>query len=120
MAAAGLWSTPTDLARFIIALQRALQGDDVGGLLASAAEHMICATVNDAYGLGLELSRSGYFSHGGANAGYTCLFIGHRTAGCGAVIMANSEHGPSLFPEILAAIAAEYEWPDYFTHGNDR
>ncbi len=43
---------------------------------------------------GLELPKPGYFSHGGSNPGYACRFLGHATAGCGAVLMANSEHGP--------------------------
>jgi len=120
LAAAGMWSTADDLARFVVALQRALRGDARGGIAPRVAAQMLSTSVSDGYGLGLQLlPRNGevYFSHGGSNPGYTCLFVGHRTAGCGAVMMANSEHGFALFPELLAAIAAEYGWPGYFPQG---
>jgi len=117
MAAGGLWLRPSDLARFVIALQRALQGDGRGGISVNAATQMVSTTVSGEHGLGLELTQGNYFRHGGANPGYTSLLIGHRKAECGAAIMTNSEHGASLIPEILAAIAAEYEWPEYFTEG---
>ncbi len=114
LAAGGLWSSPSDLARFLIAVQRARHGDSSAGLSTSTAQNMLGPTIRPDYGLGLQLPQPGYFGHHGANPGYTARMLAHEE-GFGAVLMANSEHGPALFTEMLATIAAEYRWPKGFT-----
>src|SRR5262249_17650515 len=58
MAAAGLWTTPSDLARFAIGVQEAVAGRSGKTLSRQMARQMI-AEVKDHYGLGVGLQGSG-------------------------------------------------------------
>ncbi len=116
LAAAGLWTTPSDLARFTIALQRIFEGHD--GVLTTATAKQILETpvVGSDYGLGLGVKNTHeklQLSHGGANEGFRCMLVAYPFAGRGAVIMTNSDNGSALADEILRALAHEYDWPDY-------
>ncbi len=114
MAAAGLWTTPTDLARFAMAVQKMLRGEK-GPLSKAMAENMVTPRL-DGYGLGFALEEKGgttYFTHGGTDEGFQALLYADQTRGYGAVLMTNSDSGFRLMPEILRAIAAEYNWEGY-------
>ena len=113
MAAAGLWTTPGDLARFAVEIQLSLQGRSNKILSQASLERMLTRTPQSAYGLGFSVDPRGYFSHGGGNAGFTCLLIAHKKDGYGAVVMTNSSNGPSLYTEILRGIAREYKWENF-------
>lgn len=113
MAAAGLWSTATDLARLIIAVQDALAGRDAGLLNRDLAREML-HELSGAQGLGFAVGGEGdtvYFGHDGANRGFQASLFGFQHRGQGAVILTNSENGLSLAYEILRAVALEYNWP---------
>ncbi len=115
MAAAGLWTTPSDLARFALGLERALEGKPWSLLSKETAAKMI-TPVHENNGLGLGIDQRGpaaYFSHGGSNEGFRCQLLAHRNKGYGAVIMTNAEGGDEIIPEIVRAIAAAYEWEGY-------
>lgn len=115
MAAAGLWTTPTDLARFAIELQRSRRGESNNVLSEDMTRQMLTRQKDD-WGLGIELEGTGEaarFQHGGSNAGFQCMMIASIDNGYGAVVMTNSDGGPPLYQEILMSIAAEYSWPDY-------
>lgn len=116
LAAAGLWTTPTDLARFALALQHALAGQP-GFISRATAETMLTVPLPGSdYGLGLGVKGTGdalQISHSGANEGFRALFIAYPHSGRGAVVMTNGENGELLVPEILRAIAQEYGWPDF-------
>jgi CubicO group peptidase (beta-lactamase class C family) len=107
--AAGLWTTPIELARFMMEIQkpgRVLKRETVETMLAKNAGD---------YGLGLGLGTTGgraSFSHGGANEGFRCQYFAYRD-GEGAVVMTNGDRGGALASEVLRAIAAEYGWADY-------
>lgn len=114
LAAAGLWTTPTDLARFALAIQQAAAGKSE--LLSQATAKQMLTVQKGAYGLGLSLDGSGpiaRFSHGGSNAGFQCLMVAYVETGQGAVVMTNGDRGAMLAQEIVRAIAAEYGWRDY-------
>lgn len=114
MAAAGLWTTPTDLARFAIEISRALAGRS--RLLSAAAAREMLTVQKQGYGLGLSLTGTGKaarFGHGGANAGFRCQMVAYAETGQGAVVMTNADRGDRLAGEILRTIAAEYDWPQY-------
>jgi CubicO group peptidase (beta-lactamase class C family) len=116
MAAAGLWSTATDLARFAIEVQRSLHGQSNKVLSREMTRQMVTKHLGN-YGLGLALGGSDgtvtSFSHAGANEGFTCMMFAYTDTGQGAVVMTNGDRGDSLFNEVLRAIAREYRWPDY-------
>jgi CubicO group peptidase (beta-lactamase class C family) len=114
MAAAGLWTTPSDLAKFGIALQLALKGES-NVFPKDIAEEMLMPQVEDHYGLGFRLYGSNLtarFGHSGSNEGYRSRMTFYKTLGMGAVIMINSWR-EELISELERAIATAYGWPDF-------
>jgi CubicO group peptidase (beta-lactamase class C family) len=115
MAAAGLWTTPTDLARYILENQHSLAGKGNHVLSVEMTKEMMKPGLGK-WGLGLEIGGSEdnpYFSHGGVNEGFESLFAAYEHGGEGAVIMTNAEGGSRLAEEIMASIAKVYGWPDF-------
>ncbi len=115
MAAAGLWTTPSDLGRFAMGVQAAVRGKpDV--LLSPSATELFVVPEFGSFSLGLLVrSRNGarWFTHNGGNEGYRCLIYAYLDAGEGAVVMTNSDNGMQLAEEIIYAIAKEYAWPEF-------
>jgi len=112
MAAAGLWTTSEDLARFAIAIGRALRGDPSSFLSKQKAARMTTPFSGDA-GLGLFLQKHGgetYFGHDGSDEGFQAVLLMHREKGYGAAVMANSDNGISLANEIVEGIAHKQGW----------
>ncbi|WP_157178212.1 serine hydrolase domain-containing protein [Terriglobus roseus] len=114
MAAAGLWTTPSDVARWVIELQRSLTGKANHVISAEMARTML-TPIKEGYGLGVGAESPSHkpaMSHGGGNEGYRCIYFAYQD-GDGAVIMTNSENGGALYGELLGSIARVYGWPDY-------
>jgi CubicO group peptidase (beta-lactamase class C family) len=113
MAAAGLWTTPSDLARFAIAVQASV-ADQASALLNPAlARAMTTRTLNN-WGLGVNLGPPdgpAMVEHGGDDQGFnaelTAFTSGKRQ---GVAIMTNGDGGGTLIREILAAVAQSYGW----------
>lgn len=119
-AAAGLWTTPSDL----LALSRHLLGILDGGagqrvvseatLEAMFTPHRAGEEGFNNYGLGFGIEGEGdgvTFGHGGSNEGFRAQWITFRNGGEGAAIMTNGDQGAALAGEILRAIAVAYDWP---------
>ena len=113
LAAAGLWTNPSDLARFAIELQHSAAGH--GKVLKAAAARRMFTPLKNNYGLGIGIDDDGAraFSHGGSNKGYQNLLFVYAGKGDGAVVMTNSDAGATLAGDLVRAIAAEYQWPGY-------
>jgi len=122
LAPAGLWTTPSDLARFAVEIMRARAGESDLLLSQEMAGEMLTPQVevresflSDSYGLGFDLAGEGQefrFMHTGGTWGSTCMLWVHPETGQGAVIMTNSASGEGAIRfEILLSIAAEYGWP---------
>ncbi|WP_223033722.1 serine hydrolase domain-containing protein [Hanstruepera marina] len=112
-AAAGLWSNPTDLALFMIALGKSYRGDD-NTLLSEESAKTMMTRVPNAGGIGIGLDGEGKafrFRHTGGNAGFVCYAVSFANTGRGAVIMTNSDNGFPLIHEIIRAISKGYNWP---------
>jgi CubicO group peptidase (beta-lactamase class C family) len=115
MAAAGLWTTPTDLARFAIEIQGSLHGDVSHVLSADMTRQML----NDGqghWGLGLAVGGSSdnpHFGHAGVNEGFEGEFVAYQRSGEGAVVMTNAQGGQRLASEILRSIGSVYGWADF-------
>ncbi len=114
-AAAGLWTTPSDLARFALGIRAAYLGED-GGILKQATARQMLKERMGGYGLGVAVEGSGdslRFSHGGANEGYRAFFVLHPATGDGVAVMTNSDAGAALYMEVVRAVARVYGWPDF-------
>jgi CubicO group peptidase (beta-lactamase class C family) len=115
MAAAGLWTTPSDLARYAMEVEGSLQGKANHVLSQDMTRQMLSAGMGH-WGLGLEIGGADadpFFSHGGANEGFRNNFFAYEKEGEGAFVMTNGDNGGVLADEILHAIAAEYGWADF-------
>ena len=109
-AAAGLWSTPQDLARFAIAIQQGAAGA-TGGVLTPAMTRAMLQPVKNNYALGLSIEDSGKgFSHGGSNQGFKAVIYAAVADGSGAVILTNGDNGIDVAAGLMRAIAYEYKW----------
>ena len=94
MAAAGLWTTPTDLAKFLLEIERARRGKSA--VLSQALALEMTTAQKPGYGLGLSLDGFGKmasFGHGGSNEGFKCQMTAFFEGGRGAVIMTNGDQG---------------------------
>jgi CubicO group peptidase (beta-lactamase class C family) len=112
MAAAGLWTTPTDLAKFLLEIARARRGESA--VLSKALALDMTTLQKPGYGLGLSLDGFGQmasFGHGGSNEGFKCQMTAYLDGGRGAVIMTNGDMGLFVAGEILNAVALAYDWP---------
>ena len=105
MAAAGLWTTASDLARFGIEIQKSREGRSNRILKQTTVQEMLTEQKKP-YGLGFALARN-WFSHGGADEGFQAAF-GCTLDGKGLVVMTNSDNGGRLAHEIELAFAAAY------------
>jgi CubicO group peptidase (beta-lactamase class C family) len=111
--AAGLWTTPTDLARFAIEVQQSIQGRSNGVLSRSLAQEMVTPVGVGDYAIGLELQKRGggwYFGHSGGNWGFACDLVAHKINGYGLAIMTNGDFGGPVMNEVRARVAAAYDW----------
>jgi CubicO group peptidase (beta-lactamase class C family) len=115
-AAAGLWTTASDLARFLCELALARAGRSARLLPQELVAEMLSPQVDQHSGLGIFLGGegdAGYTGHSGWNEGFICDATIFPQLGVGAVAMTNGQNGFDLVPEIFRAVAQEYGWPDY-------
>jgi len=115
LAAAGLWTTASDLARFALAVHAAANQSPEALLSASSAAALTTQRFIN-FSLGLLIRRNGehvWFTHNGGNEGYRCLMYAYLTSGEGAVVMTNADAGMALASEIINSIALEYGWPGF-------
>jgi CubicO group peptidase (beta-lactamase class C family) len=120
MAAAGLWTTPKDLAQFITYIQSALDGKISSPLNSSYVKEMLTrqkiGSKETDFGLGLLLENEGQdlsFGHGGGDEGFIARLSGYAYRGQGVVIMLNNDSGWPLMEEITNSVADVYHWPDF-------
>lgn len=114
LAAAGLWTTPDDLARWLIGVRDAEEGRP-SFMPADAARSMLAPGTNK-YGLGVFISGEGEhrrFMHSGGNLGFKSSYVMFLTSGNGVVVLTDGDNGSYLGGEFIKAVAAAYGWPDY-------
>ncbi|TQV89516.1 serine hydrolase domain-containing protein [Aliikangiella coralliicola] len=115
MAAAGLWTTAEDLARFAIDVQLSIKGDKGRILSQSMTNKMLTPFVSKDTGLGFFIqskNNSTYFGHGGWDEGFSADLMAHKNDGYGVVIMTNSNH-PAFIEELRNSVAAYYQWDNF-------
>jgi hypothetical protein len=113
MAAAGLWTTPTDLALFFRELALARVGRSTRISQRVAREMTTGVDVEPKVGLGVflfERNGAGYFGHDGVDEGFNASALSSLDAVRGVVMMANSANGMRLFPELERTVFAAMGW----------
>jgi len=106
--AAGLYTTPSDLGRFIIAIN---QGGVIDGhAILDTTRYQ--AMMNDSLGMptGNVGNDNEWFWHNGDNVGFKCQFKGYPKKKAGFAIMTNGDAGTDLYNEITAALLRAYGW----------
>ena len=109
-AAAGLWTTPSELALYAAEVQRAWRGDSARVLNGVLAREMLTPDPDD-WGLGPGISEDGErFRHGGSNQGFRSTFAAAIDGADGVFVMTNSDAGSPLANEIAITVADAYGW----------
>ena len=116
MAAAGLWTNPSELALLVTEVQNALEGKSSFFKKETMDEMMKPQKIAKHIGIGFFLDSKGdsaRFGHNGWDEGFVALLTSYKKGGKGAIIMVNSNEGYSIMDELVRAIAKEYNWPDF-------
>ena len=112
LAAAGLWTTPSDMALAVSAILNSAAGSP-GAFLSQALTTEMLTKVHTDAGLGVFINGRGRFYHNGVNEGFRDVFVGDPRPGKGRrgmVIMTNGENGEVVHQTLLATVVKEYGW----------
>ena len=121
-AAAGLWTTPTDLLTLSAHLLGILDGTVTGGILSRETVEAVLTPHHpgdDAFqgwGLGFGLTGEGdarTFGHGGSNEGFKAQWVVYPALGQGVAVMTNGDRGAALAGEIIRSVSEAYGWPGH-------
>jgi CubicO group peptidase (beta-lactamase class C family) len=112
MAAAGLWTTASDLARFVMGIRQSFAGEAKSVISQATARQMLTVQM-DNDGLGVFLKGSGKtlrFSHNGRNEGFDSLVIGYAEKAQGVAILINANDNSGMMGELARQIVNRYHW----------
>ena len=113
MAAAGLWTTAEDLAKFSIEVQKSLKGESNKIITKEFMEIMTIPVLTGEYNVGLSNEKMGtelLLGHNGGNEGYTCSMLFHKEKRFGVIFMSNSDRGYEMKLPFFRSVAAAYGW----------
>jgi CubicO group peptidase (beta-lactamase class C family) len=125
LAAAGLWTTPSDLLKLVRAIQESLLGRKNAFLSTETAREMLTVVKED-MALAWFVQGKHVFGHAGSNdPGYRCLLVGYADlapsseslpvevpAASGICVMTNSAVGEVVIWRIMHAISYLKGWPE--------
>ncbi len=113
MAAAGLWTTPSDLAQVAIEVAKSKFGKS-NKILSQTMTRQMLTVQADPVGLGWFLNaKTDEFGHNGADEGFQAYLAAFADSGSGLVVMANSDNGFMIFDRLASAVAREYGWSNF-------
>lgn len=113
MAAAGLWTTPTDLAKFAIEIALSKQGRSNKVLSQAMTQEMLKPQIEHV-GLGFFLGddkNPDQFGHNGADEGFQADLVMFTDSGKGVALMGNSDNFFAVAPYLEDSVNREYGWP---------
>ncbi|WP_190138512.1 serine hydrolase domain-containing protein, partial [Streptomyces longispororuber] len=105
-AAAGLWSTPADLAKVALEVRRSALGRPLALLREDTAAQLLAAAPDSLYGLGTVVDVTGAdteFGHGGTPTGYHGVSLAALRSGTGLVVLTNGDGGEQVVKAVAAA-----------------
>lgn len=118
LAAGGLWTTPTDLSKLLLEIQKEYAGVSSRILNKNQARSMLAPGMGPSpvlhWGLGFEVGgdpADPYFEHEGS-----AFFENDMLAyvhGGGLVVMTSGGDGHSLAAEVVRSVSHVYQWPDF-------
>lgn len=114
-AAAGLWTTPSDLSRYLIEIMKIRNGKENGILRKETVNEMLSLQGGGYHGLGPEVyelyDSDGKleFGHLGKNAGFTNDMLAGADTQNAIVIMTNADNGGYIMSEIQRAVCYYYK-----------
>ena len=114
LAAGGLWSSATDLAHLLIAVERAYRGEPGGLLTRTTAQGMMTQQNGGPYGLGAAVAGNGesrVLMKRGQNIGYQSYMLLFPETGQGIVVLTGSDNGTTLATALIRRAAAAHKWP---------
>jgi len=117
MAPDGLWTTPSDLGRYVVETQLAYKGKSRKTLTPEFTRLRLCPYLDSSIAFGTFISKKGdnkYFEHGGQNEGFLSHYFGGIENGEGVVIMVNSSNGTALINEIVSSVSLVYGWKNFY------
>ena len=116
-AAAGLWTNPTDLAKYVIETQLALKGKSQKVLSKKLTVLRLTPYIDSSAAFGVFiLNKNGikYFTHGGVDEGFVSQYVGSFDGGDGVAVMTNT-YNTALFNEIINSVATIYDWKNFYS-----
>ncbi len=114
-AAAGLWSSPTELANLLLSYMRSYRGE-AGGVVSPESARLMAQPVVQGMGLGFGVDGEGEarrLSHAGWSLGYRAYLVAYPETGDGIVIMTNGQAGHHLIDDVLRTYGRSYGWPGF-------
>lgn len=115
-AAAGLWTTPTDICKFMIETQLSLKGQSNKVLAQSTTQLQLKPYLDSTTGLGVfivDIGGEKYFNHPASNEGFCGNYYASIEGGKGVAIVCNSSNGGALMDELINSIARVYKWKGF-------
>jgi CubicO group peptidase (beta-lactamase class C family) len=115
LAAAGLWTNPTDLSKFIIETQLSYEGKSNKVLSQTMTKEMLTPFEGSDAGLGVFINSIGnktYFQHGGSNEGFKSQYFGSLKGGDGVIVMVNSDQD-AILHDVISSVALAYNWKGF-------
>lgn len=114
-AAAGLWTTSTDMCKLIIEIQRSVKGESNRVLSKQFTEMMLTPYLNETSALGFFINDNmgnKYFGHDAGNVGFSGAFYGSLEEGKGIAVFINSENS-DILKEIINSVIDVYDWKGF-------
>ncbi len=115
LAAAAVWSTASDVAKFMLQFQQATQGKGAFEFQSSDLAREMIYEQGDTWGLGIILEGYGAnqrLSHGGANMGFRAYATISKDGQRGVVVLTNSNSGQNVVNAVVSTMAKNYAWPE--------
>lgn len=115
-AAAGLWTSATDLAYFVIETQLSLKGKSNKVLSAEMTKVMLTPYIDRYAALGTyikQVEKQTFFHNDGSDEGFVSQYYGTLGGGNGVVVMANT-HSMAILGEIVNSVATVYGWSGFY------